>query len=177
VTAVELVTGNLNDVDDVSKAVDGAAAVCCVVGQRPPYADVFCEAATETIVAAMRAVGCDRLVCQTGAMIGPGEGLRRSRAMQWVADSFARRHPAIAEDRAGQERVVGASGLRWTIVKPPRLTGGRARGRVRAGPNLSVGLLSSIRRADLAAFLLREVQDCAFLRSRVIVKGWRLVDP
>ncbi len=149
----------------------GAAAVCCVFGQRPPYRDVFCEAATRTIVGAMRAAGCDRLVCQTGAMIGSGQGLRRSRPMEWMARSFERRHPAIAHDRAAQERIVLESGLRWTIVKPPRLTGGRARGRVRAAPDLPVGLLSSIRRADLAAFLLHETETCAFLRRRVVVKG------
>ncbi len=168
---VELVTGTFSDAQQMADAVAGATAVCCVFGQRPPYGGVFCEAATQAIVAAMRAVGCDRMVCQTGAMIGSGQGLRRSRSLEWVARTFERRHPAIARDRVGQERMVMESGLRWTVVKPPRLTDGRARGRVRAGPDLSVGLLSSIRRADLAAFLLEEAEDCRFLRSRVVVKG------
>lgn len=171
IPGVELVVGTFSDADQVQRAVSGAAAVCCVFGQRPPYTDVFCEAATEAIVNAMRVVGCDRLVCQTGAMIGVGQGLRRSRPMQWTVRWFERRRPAIAQDRAGQERVVTESNLRWTIVKPPRLVDGHPRGRVQAGPDIRVGLLSRIRRADLAAFLLRETEDCAFLRSRVVVKG------
>jgi len=170
VPGVELIRGSLDDSERVRDAVAGAAAVCCVFGQRQPYRDVFCEAATRTIIEAMRAVGCNRLVCQTGAMIGSGQGLRRSWPFAWMARAFARRYPAIAQDRAGQERVVMESELRWTVVKPPRLTDGPARKRVRAGPDIKVGLLSRVSRAELAAFLLREAESGWFVRCRVVVK-------
>lgn len=167
----ELIVGALSDAGQVQRAVSGANAVCCVFGQRPPYRDVFCESATRTIIDAMRVVGCDRLVCLTGAMIGSGQGVRRSRPMEWLARWFARRQPDVARDRAGQERVVIESRLPWTIVKPPRLVDGHPRGHVQAGPGVRVGLRSSIRRADLAAFLIREAEECTFLRSRVVVTG------
>ena len=171
VPGVDLVVGTFTDGDLVARVVAGASVVCCVFGPRPPYRDVFCEAATRTVIAAMQADGCDRLVCQTGAMIGSAEGLRRTQPFQLMADLFARRRPEVARDRSAQEEAIVRSTLRWTIVKPPRLTDGPPLGRVLAAPDLRVGLRSSIRRADLAAFLLKEAENCDFLRRRVVVKG------
>lgn len=171
VSGVDLVVGTFTDGDLVARVVAGASAVCCVFGPRPPYRDVFCEAATRTVIAAMQAEGCDRLVCQTGAMIGSAVGLRRTRPFQLMADLFARRRPEVARDRSAQEEAVMQSRLRWTIVKPPRLNAGPPLGRVLAAPDLRVGLRSSICRADLAAFLLEEIEKSAFLRRRVVVKG------
>jgi len=70
-----------------------------------------------------------------------------------------------------QEQLVRESGLEWTLVKPPRLTDGRARGRVVAGIDLQIGLSSSIRRADLAAFLVGECLEPRFAKQAVYVIG------
>jgi uncharacterized protein YbjT (DUF2867 family) len=66
----EIVTGSLQNADDVDNALKGSGAVICVVGPRPPYTDIFCEAAAKAIVAAMKKNGIKRLICQTGGMIG-----------------------------------------------------------------------------------------------------------
>jgi putative NADH-flavin reductase len=63
-----------------------------------------------------------------------------------------------------------ASGLAWTIVKPPRLTSGRLSGRIVAGPDLPVGLRSYVSRADLATFILDEITRARFIRQRVVVR-------
>jgi putative NADH-flavin reductase len=89
-----------------------------------------------------------------------------------VARSFARRAPELARDRDEQDRIVRASGLDWTIVKPPRLTDGPATGGVRAGVDVRVGLLSRTSRADLAAFMLDEIERRAFVRQPVFVRGY-----
>ena len=79
--------------------------------------------------------------------------------------------PELARDREEQERLIMESECDWTIVKPPRLTDGPARGRVRAGTDLRVGLLSSISRRDLAAFLVSLVSSTQYSGRRVLVKG------
>ncbi len=56
-------------------------------------------------------------------------------------------------------------------MKPPRLTDGPAAGRVRAPAGVRVGLLSRISRADLAAFMLDEIERGTFVRQRVFVRG------
>jgi putative NADH-flavin reductase len=167
---VQLVRGTFADADRVAETVVGADAVCCVIGPRPSSREAFCAAATAAVIVGMRAAGCRRLLCLTGAMIGSAPG-NRSRPMQWMARSFAQHAPDLARDREEQERIVAASGLDWTIVKPPRLTEGSASGRVCAGTDLRLGLLSRISRADLAAFMLDEIDGRAYVRQRVFVRG------
>jgi putative NADH-flavin reductase len=167
---VQLVRGTFADTDRVAEAVAGVDAVCCVIGPRPPSREAFCAAATAAIVGAMREAGCGRLLCLTGAMIGSAPG-NRSRPMHWMARSFARHAPTIAHDRAEQEHIVEASGLDWTIVKPPRLTDGSPSGSVQAATDLPVGLCSKISRADLAEFMLEEIARAAFVHQRVFVRS------
>lgn len=164
-----IVRGNFNELDRVIETIANSEAVRCMIGPRPPYTDAFCPTATAAIIAAMKQTGCYRLVCQTGAMIGPAPN--RSRPMEWMARVFARWQPQSAQDREEQERLVEASGLDWTIVKPPRLTDSLPQGRVQAGSSLRIGLLSTISRADLAAFIIDEVQTGRFVRQRIFVKG------
>jgi len=165
----QIVRGNFEELDRVIETIADSAAVCCMIGPRPPYTDVFCATATATIVAAMKQTNCHRLVCQTGAMIGPA--LNRSYPMEWLARAFARWQHEAARDREEQERLVESSRLDWPIVKPPRLTDSPPQGRVQTGTLLRIGLLSKISRADLAAFIFDEVQTGRFVQQRIFVKG------
>ena len=142
-----VVVGSLLDRADVAHAIAGADAVICVFGPRPASPEVFCAEATRNIIEAMRAHGMCRLICQTGAMISDYPHL--SWFMRMMRSSYQKQQPALADDRAEQERVVVASGLDWTVVKPPRLTNGPLRGRARSGESLKVGALSSISRGTL----------------------------
>lgn len=166
-TGALLIHGDLRDAARVRDVVEGADAVCSVLGPRPPYVDVFCADAARAIVAAMAAGTCRRLLCVTGAMIGDGPS--RSRPMEWMRAWFRQRRPAVARDRDEQEAVVMNSGLRWTIVRPPRLVEAAPRGPVAAGIDLPVGLRASLSRADLATFLLDEIAEPRFMHRRVIV--------
>ena len=163
-----IVQGNFDERDRMIETIGDSAAVCCLIGPRPPYRDVFCATATAAIIAAMKQTGCSRLICQTGAMVGFAPN--RSRPMEWAARTFAGWHPDVARDREEQERLIESSGLDWTIIKPPRLTDSPPGGLVQADPCLRVGLLSHISRVDLAAFIFDEVQNSLFVRQRVFVK-------
>jgi putative NADH-flavin reductase len=163
-----VIHGEFQDCGRVRQVVQGADAVCCVLGARPPYADVFCAAATRAVMEAMATAGCRRLLCVTGAMIGDVPTL--SRPMSWLRAWFRWRRPAVARDREDQEAAVVDSPLEWTIIKPPRLTDAGPGGGTVVGPALPVGLRSSVCRADLASFLLDEVAHPRFVRQRVIVQ-------
>lgn len=166
---VRVHVGDLSDPEAVHQVVTGTQAVICVFGPRPPHREVFCAEATENIIAAMRAGGTARLLCQTGAMVGALPH-NVSLPMRWMAHRFARSRPLVAADRAAQERLVRASRLDWTLVKPPRLRTGAARRPVRAGSALPVGLLASIRRSALAGFLLDELAAERFVGQAVYVR-------
>jgi putative NADH-flavin reductase len=71
------------------------------------------------------------------------------------------------------ERIVVASGLDWTIVRPPRLTNGPLTGRYRVENGRLPGrsALASISRADVAHFLLSELENRTHLQHIVGVTG------
>lgn len=167
---LEVLRGDPASLADLVAAVRGSDAVCAAFGPRPSAPEPFCAPFTRAIVAAMREASVRRLVCVTGAAIGelPGNVGAALRAMAALARRFS---PAVAADRALQEDVVAGSRLDWTIVKPPRLSDRAGAGPVHADPALPVGLLSSIGRADLAAFLFRAAAHDRFVGQRVYVRG------
>ena len=167
---LDIRVGELLRPEDVSSLVKDSDAVCCVFGQRLPASEVFCAKATRLVLDAMRTHGVRRLICVTGAMVGDYPR-NRSKACQWASRAVARRLPAVSADRVEQERLVWESGLEWTLVKPPRLTNGPRKGRVVAGPDRRVGLLSKISRSDLAEFILEEIGRPSFVRQAVFLAG------
>jgi len=168
VPADRVVIGSLTSVDDLRRTVAGTTAVCCVFGPRPPFTDLFCAEATIRLLQAMRLEHVPRLVCVTGAMVGDYRA-NRTTPFELMARLFRRRAPDAARDRDEQERVVRASGLGWTLVKPPRLTNARARDPLRAAIDLRVGMRSHVSRAALARFLLDEALTPRFSGRAVFV--------
>jgi putative NADH-flavin reductase len=162
--------GDVQNPDDVDPVVEGSDAVLVALGQRRPYTDVFCEAATTAILEAMRIHDVWRIIAVTGAQIGDMDQ-GQTPIMRRLARRFALRQPAVAADRSGQERALMDSDREWTIVKPPRLTDAPRRGRVKSGTQLRIGLLSRIGRADLADFMLDQIESTEYLRERVLVRA------
>jgi putative NADH-flavin reductase len=167
---VDVLVGSLLKPEDVGRTIDGTEAVCCVFGPRPPYIDIFCADATRVVVDAMRRCSVDCILCQTGAMIGEYPR-NRSLPFRLMIGLFNRWSPAAARDRAEQERLVLESGLRWTIVKPPKLTNAAATGKYEVGRGVRVGLMSSISRADIAEFIVREILAPRHVGEAVFIRG------
>ena len=167
---VEVVKGSPQNAEDVDESLKGSGAVICVFGPRPPYADIFCEDATKMIIAAMKKSGIQRLICQTGGMIGDYPQ-NRTLFFEWMTSAFRKRLPRVWRDRVGQENQVIQSELSWTLVKPPRLVDRPPTGKVVAGTNVKLGLLSSMTRGDLAEFHLRAVLSAQYVQRAVFVRN------
>jgi uncharacterized protein YbjT (DUF2867 family) len=74
-------------------------------------------------------------------------------------------------DKELQERRIFASSVDWVIVRPTILTNGPATGRYRAGADLRVGLFPRVSRADVADFMLRQLDDPTLHRQTVGITG------
>jgi uncharacterized protein YbjT (DUF2867 family) len=69
-------------------------------------------------------------------------------------------------DKARQERIIAASNSAWTIVRPGRLTNGRARGRIRHGKRVGNYFWTVwVSRADVADFMLDQLTSQEYIRS------------
>lgn len=130
----------------------------------------FCADATAKIVAEMRNLGISRLIVQTGAMAG-GDTPNWSMSVRRFVRSHRKNYPKIDANRDAQEIVTKEGELDWTLVKPFRISGARGRGKehVRVAQNVHIGMLTSIRRADLAEFLVDELMEGRFHRQAVYV--------
>ncbi len=157
--------GNVLQAATLAPAVRGQDAVLCVLGPRTGSPPTLCSEGTLHLIAAMKGERVARLVIVTGAMIGhPTEGLG------WLYRALREAVPEGAlADRRLQESLVTASGLDWTIVRPPRLTDGASHGHWRVGEAIHLGAFARIARADLAEFMLGQVNDRTLVRRGVSI--------
>ena len=159
---LQVVEGDVTDAAACLPAVKDADAVVVVLGAGR-QGEVR-EAGTRAVVEAMQHAGGGRLVCQSSLGVGSSRPLLN---LWWKYVMFgALLRPAYA-DHVRQERVVEQSDLDWTIVRPSAFVD-RSPGPVRHGFGRSEsGLRLKIARADVAAFLLAQVEDETYLRRAV----------
>jgi len=163
--AVDLAVATPDNLGELEDAVSGADAVLSALGPRSKNDAGIATHGTRAIIEAMRIAGVRRLVVVSAAPVGtvpspgqpnpprhdPGDGL----LMRQVGARLARAlFGVVYADLAEMEDLLRASGLDWTVVRPPRLTNRplTARYRTAIGQNVRGGWL--VPRADVAHFML-----------------------
>jgi uncharacterized protein YbjT (DUF2867 family) len=73
------------------------------------------------------------------------------------------------EDKDVQEQIVRRSGLDWTIVRPVILTNGPKTGTYRAMTDARDWRCGFISRADVADFLVRQIDDSSFFGATPVL--------
>jgi putative NADH-flavin reductase len=79
--------------------------------------------------------------------------------------------PGVVIDASAMERIIMASGLDWTIVRPPQLTDKPFTGKYRVRTGRLPGLGFKISRADVAHSFLKTVEDPASIKTVVGVSN------
>ena len=166
---LRLVAGDvLADGPALSDAIRGQEVVISALGRGYSFRSRgLIEGSMPRILAAMERHGVTRLVVTSAYGVGetwrdvPAVPRLFVRLLLW--DLYA--------DKARGEAVLRQSPLDWTLVYPVALTNGPRTGRHRAGERLSLVGLPSISRADVAAFLLTQVEDRRFIRKGVLITG------
>jgi len=163
---LQVIEGDVTDPAACLPAVEAADAVVVALGAGRK--GEVREAGTRAVVEAMEQAGGGRLVCQSTLGVGSS---RSNLNLVWKYVMFgALLRPAYA-DHVRQERVVKESDLDWTIVRPSAFAN-QSPGPVQYGFGGSErGLRLKISRADVAAFLLAQVEDQTNLRRAVSVSS------
>lgn len=167
---VEVHQGRLDVPVALDAAVVGMDGVCCFLGPRPPSTDIFCASATEAILGAMARHRVHRLACVTGAMVAPSD-TQVSLPARLMSRAFSLARAGVAKDRAQQESIIRDSSAAWTLFKPPRLYSGPRTSNVAIGPQVRVGLTSSLSYSDLAVAVLNALETEQFVRESVYAKS------
>ena len=121
--------------------------------------------ATRVLIAAMRSQGVKRLICVTG--FGAGDSRASISCLQRLPFQivFGRAY----DDKSLQEKLIKESELDWTIARPGVLTSGPRTGRYRILAEASQWRNGIISRADVAEFLVRQVEDQAYIRKTPVL--------
>jgi putative NADH-flavin reductase len=154
---LEPVVADVLDPEAIAGSVTGQDAVVSALGPRPGAGGSICADGASSIITAMRAAGTRRLIVVTasGHVVDEGDGpftrlLFKPLLRRFLRETFL--------DFARTEEVLRASGLDWTIMRPPRLTnGGRRPYRTSNDRNVRGGI--TIARADLAHATLAALAD------------------
>jgi putative NADH-flavin reductase len=155
---LEVVVADVMDPSAIEEAVAGRDAVISAIGSRNGRGPTtVCTDSARSIVTAMHRAGTRRLVVVSGT--GPfdeGEGP----GMRYVIKPIGRRFlKHVFADFVEMEKVVRASGLDWTIVRPPRLTDKPLTGRYRTRRDINMHRNFAVSRADVAHLILEACAD------------------
>ncbi|MEM7151833.1 MAG: NAD(P)H-binding protein [Myxococcota bacterium] len=162
---LRVVGGDATDADAVARAVAGADAVVCALGAPARNRDRVRARGTENIIAAMARQGVQRLLCVS--VLGAAE--TRGDLPWFLRYLFFPLYlrQAVADHEA-QERLIAASSLRWTIVRPPHLTDGPRTDEFQHGEGSGGGAWTlKISRADVAGFMLDQLGRDDYVGRRV----------
>jgi uncharacterized protein YbjT (DUF2867 family) len=144
----------LQGVDGVIQALGVAFGPATLIGGTTLF-----SRATRVLVDAMRFKGVARLVVVTGLGAGDSRGHGGLLYDSLVFPLFLKR---VYDDKDVQEQIIKSSGLDWTIARPGLLRDGPATGRARALADPAAWRAGSVRRTDVAAFLVDELESRAF---------------
>ncbi|MFI0466779.1 MULTISPECIES: NAD(P)-dependent oxidoreductase [Saccharopolyspora] len=152
-----VVTADVMDPAAIRPHVAGRDAVISAIGSRDLKPSTIQTDSTRSILDAMAAAGARRfLVVSNCGMLSDGDGPVIKHVVKPILWRILR-NPWT--DMGHMEEVVRASGLDWTIIRPPQLTNGPRTGRYRTAVDRNVRGAKRISRANVADCLLRELAD------------------
>ena len=161
-----IVQGELADTAAIERAVSGADAVISVLGPRPRE-DINSKPLTQgmqNILVAMQKTNVRRLIISSTPSASDPNDLPDFKFKVLVALVKSAMRPAY-EEIVNVARIVRESDTDWTIVRVSLLNNNPGSGRIRAGYLGKKQVGTNISRADLAAFMLRQVEDTTYLRQ------------
>jgi len=157
-----VIQGDILDAAAVTETIQGADAVVSTLGPSNNKPERTISQGMDNILSAMQAHDVRRLVISAGA------GVRDPQDKPKLIDRFfgfllKTLSGNVVADMIETVEKVRASDREWVIVRVPMLTDQPAQG------NLIVGYVGDIKprisRADMAAFMLQQVQEDSYLRQ------------
>jgi putative NADH-flavin reductase len=159
-----VVQGELTDEELIEKAVKGVDAVISLLGPRGGSKSKPLTHGMQNIITAMKKQGVRRLVITSTLSAKDPNDLPDFKTKSLVNLVKVTMHDAY-EDIVSTAETVRNSDLDWTIVRLTMLNNKPKSGKVRAGYVGRGDVGTWISRADVADFMLKQVQDTKYLRQ------------
>jgi putative NADH-flavin reductase len=156
----------------VKGALEGVDVVIQTLGVSPSVERAvvptsFFSDATRVLIRAMNQTGVRRLIAVTGF----GAGDSRDQGGCIYNTAFHLFLGRVYEDKDMQEDLIQDSGLDWVVARPVILTKGSRTGRYRVLVEPRSWRSGFISRADVADFLIKQIDDDTYLRKTPVLTG------
>ncbi|MER3390701.1 MAG: NAD(P)H-binding protein [Microcella sp.] len=159
-----VIAGDVRDAAAVRQTVTGADAVISVFGQVKGSPPTLQTEGTQVIVDAMADEGIGRIISLSGGGLRAVEHDQPRLPDRIIRFLLQRLSPQVLSDAESHLAVLRASHLDWTVARGPRLTDAPATGSYRVGW-VGVNASTQIARADLASFILTQLDDRQFIHE------------
>lgn len=166
---IQIVQADARNPESLEAALSGQFdAVVCIVGasglmEARKVTDLY-STASRNLCQVMSSLGLSRLIVVSSS------GVESQENDHWFYVHVLKRfflNPMYA-DMLRMEALVKESALNYTIVRPPYLTSGKAKGQYRVSTNGNFKDDRTLTRADLAHFLLRASSDPTSFRRLTV---------
>jgi putative NADH-flavin reductase len=159
---VTVTEGDATDPAAVADAVATAGAVLSALGPRGVKTPGLLASAASAVTQAMTKSGARRLICVSAAGAFINEDPAANPLVKMILPRiFARPFADVRE----MERVVRASALDWTLVRPTRLVNAPGTGGYRIRDAYPPPGLTRIARADVAQFMITVLTTDGYLHQ------------
>lgn len=156
-----VVKGDVLRYEDVEKAVKGQDVVLSALGVKPPSREKVVGPGVTNIIKAMEKHGVKRLIVESAFFMD--EEARKNPFVKFLTATFMK---GLYEDKKEQNARLSKSSILWTEVRPAMLTNGpKSTYKV----NVKPGMFSKISRANVADFMLKQIDDKAYIEKAVII--------
>ncbi|MCU0238998.1 MAG: SDR family oxidoreductase [Pyrinomonadaceae bacterium] len=161
---LKIVQGDVFNYEDVERAIIGQNAVLSALGNPTLKPNTTTSEGTRNIVKAMQTKNVRRFICETSLGVGDSREQAGFFFSKIIIPTLLKN--AIA-DKEIQEQIIRDSDLDWTIVRPGGLKDSPKTSKYRAG--LDKNISGNIARADLAEFMLKQLNSDEFLRQCPVI--------
>lgn len=164
---LEIVKGDVLNAGDVQRTVEGTDIVVSLFGHVKGSPKWLQSDGTFNIISAMKDQDINKIISLAGG------GLPFEQDQPKFADKLIRfimkvAVPKVLNDAVRHAEVLKESDRKWVIVRGPRLTNEPEKGAYRVGW-VGVNASTSIGRADLADFILKQVESDEYIRQMPFV--------
>jgi putative NADH-flavin reductase len=168
-----IVQGSAFDPAAVARTIQGATIVLSALGAKSPFRNEnVLPRAIPLIVKAMQESSSAKRIIALGSAGALPDALSKQPAWRrWIVQNIVYEYflkwPVY--EQTVQYIALLSSGLDWTMVMPPVLNNGTARGRYRIDGEALPPNASRISRADVADFMFQQIESTEWLRKGVYI--------
>lgn len=163
------VKGDVLHLDEVEHVIIGQDAVLCALGAGKKSPPDLCSQGTQRIVSAMQNHNVRRIIVITGFGTSKESRVQFGFVTKLMVHLTGLLFYREFTDKQRQDSYVRQSDLDWTIIQPPTLTNGPQTGQYKHG-QFPATLLGKISRADLAEFIMNELDVNHYIKQSTIIQ-------